>query len=77
MNKLFSKFGELNQNDLIKGLIMAIIGAILPIIQQSIESGNLTFDWNAIWKMALSVALAYLTKQLFTNSNNQPLQGEK
>ena len=77
MNKIFSKFGQLNQNDLIKGLLMAVIGAILPVIQDSITNGNLTFDQPAIGKMALSVAVAYISKQLLTNSDNQPLKGEK
>ena len=65
---ILSKFGELNSSDFIKGAIVAIIGAVLPIIQSVIETGSFQFDWKAIGGIALTAFIAYLTKNLFTNS---------
>ena len=61
-----SKFFTLNSQDFIKGLIMAIGGAVFAIIAPSINSGNLVIDWTLIWHTALSTALIYLGKNLFT-----------
>lgn len=64
----FSEFLKLNIGDFIRGLIVAVFAAILVPISQTIESGSLTFDWAAMGKMALAAAIAYLGKNLLTNS---------
>jgi len=38
----------INWNDVLKGLIMAIGTPVLLIIQQTITSGQLTFNWKQI-----------------------------
>ena len=63
-----SKQFTLNLNDFWKGLIMAVGGAVFQIIVDTINSGNLTFDWSAIWKTALGAAVVYLGKNFFTSS---------
>ena len=62
---------SLNWKDLGKGLIVAVLGAVATIIQTSIADGNLHFDWVAMGKVALITALAYLTKNLFTNNKDE------
>ena len=64
-----SYFLSLNFKDVLNGLIMAVLTPTVVIIQQSLSSGNLTFDWTAIGVAALSGAMAYLVKKFF--------QGEK
>lgn len=66
-----SKFLSLNLNDFTKGLMVAIIGAVLGIITSTINAGSLAFDWPLIGKTALLSAIAYLTKNLFTNSKQE------
>jgi len=66
-----SPFGKLNLADIGKGLIVAVGSAVFSVIYATIQAGSLTFDWKAIGITALSAALAYLSKNLFTNSNNE------
>jgi hypothetical protein len=67
MSKLFS----LNVKDFLKGLVVSVIGAVLGLIQPSIEAGNLVFDWKKIGTLALGAGISYLIKQFITNSNGQ------
>jgi hypothetical protein len=66
-----SKFLNLNSTDFIKGLIMAVLSSVITVIYQTVEAGSLTFDWKAIGTMALTSALAYIMKNLFTNSTGK------
>jgi branched-subunit amino acid transport protein len=61
-----SSFFSLNLQDFLKGLLVAVGGAVMAIILPSLQSGNLTFDWTTIWHTAVASALAYLGKNLFT-----------
>jgi hypothetical protein len=63
-----STFLNLNTNDFLKGLIMAVLSTVITIVYQTVESGSLIFDWKSIGTMALTTALAYIMKNLFTNS---------
>lgn len=60
-----SKQFTLNLSDFWKGLIMAVIGAVIGIITDSINQGNFEFNWAAIWKGALAAGLAYIAKNFF------------
>lgn len=63
-----SNFLSLNWQDVLKGLIVAILTPIVVVIQQSLEAGIFVFDWKSIGLAALSGGVAYLTKNLFTTS---------
>jgi len=63
-----STFFNLNSTDFIKGLIMAVLSTVITVVYQTVEVGSLTFDWKSIGTMALTTALAYIMKNLFTNS---------
>ena len=60
-----SKRFSLNGNDFIKGLIVAALSPIVPIIMDSLNSGSLTFDWKHIATAALGGLVAYITKNFF------------
>jgi hypothetical protein len=66
----------LNTNDFLKGLIMAVLSSVITVIYQTIEAGSLVFDWKVIGTMALTAGLAYIMKNLFTNSNGGFLKRE-
>jgi len=66
-----STFLNLNSSDFIKGLIMAVLSTVITVVYQTVEAGSLVFDWKAIGTMALTSALAYIMKNLFTNSNGK------
>jgi len=61
----------LNTSDFIKGLLMAVLSTVITIVYQTVEAGSLVFDWTAIGTMALTSALAYIMKNLFTNSQGK------
>lgn len=66
-----SSIFTLNTNDFIKGLIMAVLSSVITVVYQTVEAGSLVFDWKAIGTMALTSALAYIMKNLFTNSTGK------
>ena len=72
-----STFLNLNTNDFIKGLVMAVLSTVITIIYQTVEAGSLVFDWKSIGTMALTTALAYIMKNLFTNSTGSLFAAEQ
>lgn len=66
-----STFLNLNTSDFIKGLLMAVLSSVITVVYQTVEAGSLTFDWKAIGTIALTTALAYIMKNLFTNSTGK------
>ena len=61
-----SKFLALNWADIFKGLLMAILTPAVVIIQQSLESGILIFDWKSIVTASIGGGVAYLLKNFLT-----------
>ncbi len=61
-----SKLFSLNTQDFLKGILMAVLVPVMTIITQSLQAGNLTFDWKAIGIAAIAGFVAYLTKNFFT-----------
>lgn len=55
---------SLNARDFFKGLLIAVLTPVITVIIQSLEAGNLKFDWTAIGVTALSAFLAYIVKNL-------------
>lgn len=70
MNSLFLRLGK---NDFIKGLIVAAVGASLGVIYPAIAAGTV-LDATVLQGAShagVVAGMAYLTKNLFTNSNGQ------
>jgi len=65
---LTSKQFSLDWKDTAKSLVMAVLGAVMAVIETSITAGNFHFDWQAIWKTALAACVAYLAKNFFTKA---------
>jgi len=68
MKTVTSTFLSLNFRDLLKALIIAILTPVIPIIQNSLSAGVLTFDWKNIAIAAAGGAFAYLVKNFLTPS---------
>ena len=75
-----SNFFSLNWLDLAKGLLVAVIGAILTGVYQAIQAGSLVWTW-LFWQpiilTGVGAGLAYLIKNFFSNSSGEPLKTEK
>lgn len=57
---------SLNGNDVLKGLLMAVITPALFLIQQAITNGQFTFNWKQIGMAAIAGGVAYIAKNFFT-----------
>lgn len=51
--------------DFLKGAGLAIVTAIFPVLQDSIEAGKVEFDWKTISIVALGAFFAYIGKNFF------------
>jgi len=71
--KTDSGFLRLQMQDLFKGLVVAVGGAVFAIIQPLITTGQFHFDWKYIGTIALGAAISYLGKNFLTNNRGQIL----
>jgi hypothetical protein len=55
----------LQVRDFVKGLIVSVGTSVVFVLQETIESGSLVFDWKKIGMIALGSALVYLSKNFF------------
>lgn len=69
-----SKFMTLGWKDLIKGFIVAILGALITAVYQAIQAGAIEWTW-VFWQpivyTSIGAGLAYLIKNFFTNSEDK------
>jgi hypothetical protein len=65
-NAQVNKQYSLEWRDVFKSFLIAVLTPIIPIVEQSIEAGTLTFNWKLIGLTAVGAALAYLTKNFLT-----------
>jgi hypothetical protein len=72
-----SNYFSLNLLDFTKGLFLAVLTSIITLLYTSIQTGELTFDWKLIGTTALTSALAYIMKNLLTNSQGKLLAKEE
>jgi len=61
-----SGFLSLGWRDFFRGLAMAILTPVITLITNSVEHGELTFNWHLIILSAIGGAGAYLLKNIFT-----------
>ena len=75
-----SKMFSLNGKDLLKGFVVAVSMSVLTGVYAAIEGGNFAFTWaffQPVLITGLGAGIAYLIKNLFTNSNDEILKSEK
>lgn len=66
--KTTSKQFTVNLSDVNKGLIMAVIGAVISPIIESLNAGQFSIDWKHVAAGAITAGLGYLMKNFFTPS---------
>jgi len=73
-----SKLGTLDIRDILNGLLIAFMAAMIDGIIKILNSGAV-FDWSHLKPViiaGISAALSYLLKSLATNSHNQLFRKE-
>jgi len=74
-----SLFLKLKTNDFVKGLIVAMLAAIITSVYSLIQQGSLQMDWltwKPIFLTAVGAGLSYIIKNFFSNSDGQFLKKE-
>lgn len=71
-----SKLGGINLFDAGKGLLVAVITAILTAILQMLTLVPPIIDWKQIGVLAITTMISYLLKQMATNSQGQLFTSE-
>ena len=66
MSELF----QLNVRDSLKGLVMAVLGAVVGLLLQLLQNGT-AIEWKSVAVAALVAALSYILKQLGTDSDGK------
>lgn len=69
-----STFLSLNLRDLAKGLIVAMLTPVFPIITASLNAGSLVFNWHDIAVAAVGGFVAYLVKNFFTDGTKEAVK---
>lgn len=64
-----SKKFRINWHDVLKGLLISIITAILMFLQESLSQKEFVFHWEDIGMAAVGGAVAYLIKNFFTGES--------
>ncbi len=59
---------SLNVRDLARGLLLAVISAVLTAVLPIFQAGDFKFNWPAIGAVAGTTAISYLIKNYFTAS---------
>ena len=73
-----SNFLNLNWRDFLKGLLLAMLSAVITFIYEVVQAGT-AFDsefFKAMGIVAVSTLLAYLMKNLFENSSGDLAKSE-
>lgn len=67
MSKIFS----LNVSDFVKGLVVAIFGAVLNLLYTMLGNGFSSIDWKSVAQTAILAGISYLMKNYFTDSEGK------
>jgi len=57
---------SLNIRDILRGLLMAVLTPAVFIIQQSLDKGELIFNWKQVGIAAVAGGVAYLIKNFLS-----------
>ena len=70
---IFSKLGTIKLGDFWRGLIIAVIMAVLTVIYESVQKGSLEISWNSVILAGVGAGISYLLKNLGTGKNGKIL----
>lgn len=68
-----SQFLKLNWSDFSKGIIVAILTAVLTYIANALQVSGLNLDFSQVLSIAITAGISYLAKNLLTDSEGKVL----
>ena len=70
-----SAFLRLSSRDFQKGLIVAVLTAVFPVLNEALQNGAdlFSYDWTFIGKLAISAAVGYLLKNFLSDKDGKVL----
>lgn len=71
-----SQLLKLNSNDALKGIVIAVLGAFLAALQQSLNGHGLdvlSYDWAGIIDFSVKAAGVYLLKNFISDKDGKVL----
>lgn len=71
-----SDFLRINLNDIAKGFVVTILAVVLGALQQAVNEYGLdvlAYDWSSIVQIAITSGIAYLSKNLLSDSEGKVL----
>ena len=71
-----SNYLKLNKLDFVKGLLMTIITSFLFSVTNILSQGNFDINYKSILATSIGTGIAYLIKNLFTNSQQTLFKNE-
>lgn len=73
-----SGFGKLDWKDMAKGLLMAVLGAVLTYFYGVLDTGEMSaIDWNEVIKVGLTSGIVYVLKNWLTNNEDKFLAKDR
>ena len=76
MNDCFSKLGTVKLSDFWRGLIVAVLMAVLTVIYEAVQKGSLNISLNPVILAAIGAGVSYLLKNLSTGQGGKLLSNE-
>ena len=70
---IFTRLGVIKLSDFWRGLIIAVIMAVLTVVYESIQKGSFAISWNSVILAGLGAGISYLLKNLGTGQNGKLL----
>ncbi len=69
--KTKSKLFRLDLKDIGKGLLLAVLSSVVPLLMTDLSAEVVTVDWNAMRMVAMGAISAYLATNFFSNSKGK------
>jgi len=76
MQSIQSAFLRLDSNDLLKGLVVAVLAAVLTFLANAFQAPGFAFasmNWGLVGQVALMAGVSYLGKNLLTTQSGSIL----
>lgn len=73
----FSMLGTIHIPDLWRGLIVAVVMAVLTTIYQTIQTGSLAINWTTVAVAGIGAGISYILKNFGTGVNGRMMTNSK